>query len=144
MDLAQDVVTDLITSVTRHEGYRKFPYADSTGHLTIGIGRNLSAEGISESEARMLLVNDLNGCIGDLAVGCPVYASLNDVRKSVLVEMAFNIGFVGLMAFKGMFACLENKDYAGAAKEMLNSKWAQQVGNRANDLAHTMEMGAYA
>jgi len=55
--------------------------------------------------------------------------------------MAFNLGFNGLMQFKRMWKHLGRHDYPGAAKEMLNSKWAFQVGNRAIELAKIMRTG---
>lgn len=45
--------------LVQDESYRQFPYTDTTGHLTVGIGRNISQRGISTTEASQLLDNDI-------------------------------------------------------------------------------------
>jgi lysozyme len=59
----------------------------------------------------------------------------------VLVEMIFNMGVKGLMSFRRMLAALGRADYQEAAREMLNSRWAEQVGARAVELANIMREG---
>jgi lysozyme len=71
----------------------------------------------------------------------PVYEKLNQVRKDVLIEMVFNLGYSRLSGFKKMFAALERKDYDEAANQMLDSKWAIDVGERARTLAYFMRIG---
>ena len=41
--------TVLRALLRHHEGLRLKPYADTTGHWTIGVGRNLEAEGFERS-----------------------------------------------------------------------------------------------
>jgi lysozyme len=71
------------------------------------------------------------------------FTELNDVRKDVIVDMVFNLGMTRFMAFKATIKLLEKKDYEGAAAEMVNSKWADQVGDRAMELASMMVTGKY-
>jgi lysozyme len=59
----------------------------------------------------------------------------------VLISMAFNLGVQGLLGFTRMLSYSQDGDYSGAAEEMLSSKWATQVGNRAVELAGMMENG---
>lgn len=125
----------------KHEGFRQFPYRDITGHLTVGIGRNLDAKGISLDEALVLLDNDVQRDEHALWRVCPVFNKLNDARKIALLNMCYNLGIDGLMKFRKMFAYLEAEDYANAAKEALDSLWAKQVGNRAHDIAYLIEEG---
>ena len=40
-----------------------------------------------------------------------------------------------------MWAAIEDEDYHNAAKEMLDSRWANQVKSRATKLAHAMHTG---
>jgi lysozyme len=61
----------------------------------------------------------------------------------VLIEMVFNLGMPRLMGFKKMLSALERKDYEQAAKEMLNSRWSVQVGNRATTMAQMMRVGKF-
>lgn len=132
----------LIEQLKRHEGFRAMPYKCTAGKTTIGYGRNLDDVGISEVEAELMLVNDVVSVIAKLT-DLPIYNALDDVRRGAIVNMAFNIGFAGVMKFAKMWNCLALKDYHGAAAEMLNSKWAAQVGERAQELAEQMRTGKY-
>jgi lysozyme len=127
--------------LVRNEGIRLKPYHDSVGKLTIGIGRNLDDVGITNLEAKMLLENDIERVESALRVHLPLYSSLDDVRQRVLMDMAFNMGVEGLLGFHKMLAALAAGDVATAKAEMLNSKWAKQVGIRAIRLAEMIETG---
>lgn len=117
------------------EGLRLKPYRCTAGRLTIGVGRNLGDRGISESEALLLLDNDITECWGQLAAQQPwVLAAPEDVQEA-LVNMAFNLGLGGVLGFKVTLALLKTGKYAEAAEAMLASKWARQVGKRAERLA---------
>lgn len=126
-----------------HEGVRRFPYTDTVGKLTIGVGRNLTDVGISNAEALVLLDNDLDACIHDL-VTFPWFLELDAVRQRVLVDMRFNLGPTGLRTFRNTLAAVARRDYEAAAKGMLQSLWAKQVGGRAIRLATMMRAGVDA
>lgn len=135
------MITDaLIASVKKHEGLRLKVYKCTAGKNTIGYGRNLDDVGISADEAEYLLKHDLENAEID-AQRFPIYEKLNQTRKDVLIEMVFNLGYSRLSGFKKMFAALERKDYDGAANEMLDSKWARDVGERAKTLSYFMRIG---
>lgn len=120
----------------QHESYRQFPYTDTTGHLTIGIGRNLIDRGISSTEAFYLLDDDIVYFTNKLNHYFPFFVKLCENRQVALINMCFNLGIQGFLGFKGMILALEAQDYERAADEMLNSKWAEQVGERATQLAN--------
>lgn len=122
----------------QHEKYVQFPYTDTTGHLTIGIGRNLSDRGISQSEALYLLDEDVAYFTHKLNYYLISFNYLSENRKIALIDMCFNLGIQGLLNFKEMISALDVHDYVRAADEMLNSKWAKQVGERAVKLASIM------
>lgn len=124
-----------------HEGLRLKPYRDTVGKLTIGVGRNLDDVGITRAEALFLLRNDVEEVRTQLE-RYPWYTQLDPVRQKVLIDMAFNLGIGGLMQFRKMLAALEAGDYGKTADEMLDSKWARQVGKRAQRLAEMMRTGA--
>ncbi len=124
-----------------HEGLRLNPYRCPAGKLTIGVGRNLEDKGISMAEALFLLRNDVEEVRTQLE-RYPWYTQLDPVRQKVLIDMAFNLGIGGLMQFRKMLAALEAGDYGKTADEMLDSKWARQVGKRAQRLAEMMRTGA--
>jgi lysozyme len=125
----------------RHEGVRVKPYQDSEGILTIGVGRNLEDKGLSESEVMFLLNNDIEEAYMECQRIIPGFRVMNSVRRQVLVNMAFNLGIPRLMGFKKMMAALRIGNYEEAAVEMLDSKWARQVGDRALELAEMMRKG---
>ena len=130
------------TQLIKHEGVVLQPYYCPSGKLTIGIGRNLETKGISRTEALFLLDNDINECEAILQEKLKhVYDHLSFRRKAVLINMCFNLGFYGLLAFKNMMEALIDQDYEKASAEMLDSKWADQVGNRALELAEIMREG---
>ncbi len=131
----------LIDLIIYHEGLELKPYRCTAGHLTIGIGRNLDDRGITEDEARFLCQNDVDIVEQELTRKFPFIVGLDDVRIRVLLDMAFNLGVPRLSAFSNMWAALEEGDYKQAAVEMLDSRWARQVGRRATNLSQMMETG---
>lgn len=131
----------LIAMVSQHEGLRLKPYRDSVGIWTIGYGRNLQDVGIRQDEARLMLENDLTVAMNDARFLFDDFAALTPNRQRVLVDMAFNLGRTRLAGFKAMWAALERGDYHAAAAEMKDSRWARQVGNRADRLARMMKEG---
>jgi len=129
----------------RHEGKRHNPYLDSEGIMTIGVGRNLTRKpAISYGEMMMMLDNDLDDAEHDLCYAYPWLVSKDDdVRRDVLIDMVFNLGICRFKGFKKMIAAFEVDDYEECARQMLDSKWARQVGRRADELAHMMVTGVY-
>lgn len=131
----------LIDLIIYHEGLELKPYRCTAGHLTIGIGRNLDDRGITEDEARFLCQNDVDIVEQELTRKFPFIVGFGDVRIRVLLDMAFNLGVPRLSAFSNMWAALEEGDFKQAAVEMLDSRWARQVGRRATNLSQMMETG---
>ena len=130
----------LMRQLIDHEGLRLKPYRCTADKLTIGVGRNLDDVGISNGEAIFLLRNDILRVQKELS-GHDWYDTLDMIRQDVLVDMCFNLGFTGLMEFEKMIRALTVEDYLEASKQMLDSRWAIQVGRRANKLAKMMEVG---
>ena len=138
----------LLDQLRRDEGLRLTPYRDSVGALTIGYGRNLDAKGISRGEAEVMLEHDAAGAAAEVDGALPWSGSLDDARRAVLVNMAFNMGLgvhgqSGLLGFTRTLAAVEAGDYDRAAAEMMDSKWARQVGPRAHRLARQMQTGEW-
>jgi len=126
----------LISSVKFHEGLELKPYKCSAGVQTIGYGRSLE-RGITKEEAEILLLNDLKMSEHE-AKRFNFYHGLTGNRKDVVVEMIFNLGLSRFMLFTKTIIAIENKDFAAAADEMLDSRWAEQVGERAVTLSNKM------
>jgi lysozyme len=136
----RDIAKKLITG---HEGLRLKPYKCTAGKWTIGVGRNLDDVGISEAEADVLLENDIDRVLSELE-RLDFWRGLDSVRQVVLVDMCFNLGWPRLSGFSKMLAAIRNKDYSSAAVEMLDSRWAAQVGKRAVTLSKMMKTGEIA
>ena len=126
-----------------HEGFRRFPYRDSLGIVTIGIGRNLVTQGVSKSEAIYLLEQDILRARGQFQSAFREFAQIDEVRQAVLIDMAVNLGVRGLLGFRNTLRMVRAGQYTEAAGEMLKSRWATQVGARARRLAHMMESGEW-
>jgi lysozyme len=134
--------TALVRQIELHEGLRLKPYRCTAGKLTIGVGRNLEDRGITLAEARLLLANDLADVRNGLLNALPWVGNLDEVRQRVLIDMAFNLGLQGLLEFKRTLAAVQAGQYQQAATMMLQSRWAKQVGQRAERLARMMVTGA--
>ncbi len=141
-----------------HEGLNLMPYKCPAGFLTIGYGHNLItnpltdedkkvlgdwAKGITLNGAAYLLKKDVRRAYRECAAAFGFWKALDDERQYALVDMAFNLGMNRLLNFKKMIAALEIGDYQGAAKEVLNSKYAADVGKRAKRIARTIEKGEF-
>ena len=145
----QGIHLNLLNQLRRHEGLRLEPYKCSEGYLTIGFGRNIETNGISEAEAEFMLSNDLIACEKELKDE-GWYNQLDETRRAVVLNMAFNLGKPKLMQFKKFIGALSDDDYETASKEMVTgsdgvspSKWASQVGKRAYELAEQMRTGQW-
>ncbi len=127
----------LITQTKRHEGFRQFVYDDATGkaivpgakvkgHPTIGYGLALDVRGLTERQAAWLL-DDIYGDVEHaLSLKLPFYTGLDDARRMGLLELAYQLGVVGLLAFSRMLAALDDRDYERVGAELLDSKWASE------------------
>ena len=132
----------VVELIQRHEGLRLKPYKCTAGKVTIGFGRNLEDVGITAEEATRMLHHDIAECIKQLET-IDGFSMLDEVRRAVLIDMTYNLGFAGILAFKNMWRAVENRDYDKAAVEMLDSKWARQVGQRALRLSTMMQTGEW-
>ena len=154
----------LLEELVKHEGLRLQVYQDTLGIDTIGIGRNLKDRGISkeeldeldiptidhvyeygitEADAMVLAENDVQIVEEELLRAHPRVEDLDAVRQLVLVDMAFNMGVPRLCKFKKMWNAIHEKKFDIASKEMLDSRWANQVKSRSVKLANAMHNGAF-
>jgi len=131
----------LTKELIRDEGIRTYPYRDTVGKLTIGVGRNLDDNGISVEEAHVLLAHDVKDVLEEMAHHFPWAAQMSGARQRVLANMIFNLGTPKLLRFKNTLAAMSSGQYQKAADGMRASKWASQVGDRAERLATLMEQG---
>ena len=128
----------LATELKRDEGLRLTVYKCSAGKQTIAYGHNLENTPISMHAAEVILVDDIAATIRRCE-SFPWFGGLSDVRKRVIINMCFNIGFTGVSRFKNMIAAIIDEDWRTASIEMMDSNWYTQVGARAERLCKMMD-----
>tara|TARA_R100000541_G_C1867080_1_gene80205 strand:- start:321 stop:761 length:441 start_codon:yes stop_codon:yes gene_type:complete len=134
----------LVKELILDEGYIYEIYKDHLGYLTFGVGHlvlNTDKEygkevGTPVSEERIIecLNNDVDIVCEELDRNLYWWRELNDNKQRVMVNMCFNLGYPRLSKFKKFLAAMEVHDFETAAIEMMDSKWANQVGLRAERL----------
>lgn len=140
--LDPDTKAKLKTQLEVDEGFRSSVYQDSLGYWTIGIGRMVDKRlggGISLPEARILLSNDVDqrdAEVGDILEDDPV-------RRAVLVNMTFQMGWGRVQGFKQMLEAIGRKDWEAAARAGLDSKWAKQTPARAGRMMQQLQEGRW-
>lgn len=124
------------------EDRRPFPYEDSVGKTTIGVGRNLDDRGLSDEEIDFLCMNDMRIAV-DAAKSLVYWGELNEARRLVICDMIFNMGMRRFRGFVRTNAALRIHDYQWAADEMKDSRWYRQTGRRAQRLEAVMRSGEW-
>lgn len=137
------MITNIADQLLRDEGIRLKMYRDSVGVWTIGVGHNLEAKPISTRAAQMILGDDIEDARQELYQALPWTATLDSVRLGVLLNMAFNLGAAGVLAFKKMLVHIQASEWDNAAYELVNSTYATQVGPRAHRLALQLTTGVW-
>lgn len=148
---------NIVVSIKENEGFRSLPYIDPlvrsklqredptalkiieeylpTLNLTAGYGTLLN---FSQKEGTVLLRARLLEKTEDLKRKKPLFTQLPNEAQEVLAEMAYQLGVYKLLKFVKMWEYLEEHDFKNAAVEMLDSIWAKQTPNRAEELAKRM------
>ena len=131
--------------IKRHEGVATHCYKDHLGLETIGVGRCIApgSLGLSDDEIDYLLDNDIVRCIKELTRALPWFHRLDDVRREALIDLCFNLGLTRLLGFKKALAAVEASEWEIAKIELLDSRWANQVGNRSEIIAEMIRTGEY-
>lgn len=130
------------------EGMRLDIYKCTEGYETVGVGHRViegDAEygkplGYTITERRMKQLFDLDVAVvkEDCKRLYDDFDELPETVQRVIANMMFNMGLPTMRKFKGMKRCIDERDYAGAALEMLDSKWARQLPNRSERLVKRM------
>lgn len=123
--MSDEISGRLLDSVREHEGFRTTPYKDTVGVLTVGYGTNLETIDVSRGLATQWLVDELIGLRSKLERH-PWFANLSEVRKDAILEMAYQLGYVGVLKFHKMIAALEDGNFWAAASEGMDSRWARE------------------
>jgi lysozyme len=138
--------TELAKQLKGDEGVIPHAYPDHLGYLTIGVGRLIDKRkggGLRPDEITYLLNNDIDDRIDALTRALPWFQDLDDARKGVLLNMAFQLGTEGLLKFENTLALIRDGKYENAAHAMLQSLWAKQTPIRAKRMAEQMRTGLW-
>ena len=126
------------------EGVKYEIYNDHLGYPTFGIGHLITewdeeygqpvGTPISEERVNAVFNNDVATYVSEAKKVFPNLESLPAEAQEVIVNMCFNMGAPRLSKFKKFIAAVNEADWTTAGVEMLDSRWAKQVGNRATRL----------
>jgi lysozyme len=133
----------VITALKADEQFRRLPYFDSRGILTLGYGFNLYGAGLTQAESLSVLTIRTWNVYMELLKALPWLRYTDDARQGVLINMAYNLGTAGELKFHVTLGDVERKNYDAAAQDMLKSAWANQVGDRARRLSEQMRLGVW-
>lgn len=134
-------INRFVTQLRFHEGVKNLVYKDHLGIETIGVGRNLRERGLSDEEVDYLLQNDIKIVEDELDKTLPWWRDMSEVRQRALADLVFNMGMPRLHGFVKTLDALQRRDYQTAAEELLDSKYARQVGARAVRVAEMIRTG---
>jgi lysozyme len=134
------------------EGYKNTVYKDSVGLLTAGIGHLLPQDGtytegqeIGLDKIQAWFCQDIQTATTRLQniIGQSTMDDIDEFRQRVLVQLTFNLGnrFAG---FRNTIKCIHNADWTGAADNLKDSYWYNQVGNRGPETCNALINGKYS
>ena len=134
----------LTEQIIKHEGLRLRMYKDNATppRWTIGYGHNIEDNGISKKAADLILADDLAAARHD-CTRLSWFEDLDENRQLVIINMVFNMGLPTFKQFKRTIHFLDMGMFPEASEEMLDSKWADQVGTRADELSEIMRTGEW-
>ncbi len=136
----------LLESVKKHEGYRNKVYLDTLNKRTVGVG-HLCLEDFWEDDKEYdedflmgILEKDLQSAIDQADDMCK-NLTISDDAKIIIIEMIFQLGGNGVSKFRKMWAALRESppNYHEASVQMLDSRWAKQTPNRAQEMSNHMK-----
>ena len=135
--------------IIRDEGVVYAIYKDHLGYPTFGIGHLVKESDqefgqevdtpVSEERVDEVWNHDFAEHVEECGKLYPDLESYPDEVQRVLVNMTFNMGMTRLSKFKNCKAAIESNDWKQAAKEGRDSRWYNQVTNRAERLMTMLE-----
>lgn len=150
-------MSNVIIQTGLEEGFSSTKYKCTKGFWTQGFGRNLDANPLTDfeksrikdlnnwtkEEANLLLQEEIEKIVEDLRKDITFdFIGLNNQRKSVIINMVYQLGDYGFGKFKDTKKYINNKDFDMAAKEMLDSKWYKKdTPERAIRMSNQMRDG---
>ena len=130
------------------EGCKYEIYLDHLGYPTFGIGHLITDDdpeygwevGASIDTVRVheAFESDIEGVLSDCSKLYSDFDDLPEEAQRIIANMMFNMGLTRLSKFKGMKRGVDAQDWNSAADEMVDSRWYDQVTNRADRLVERM------
>ncbi len=128
----------ILNDIKRHEGFRSTVYQCTEGYDTIGYGFAVKDLVLDKHIADLILMQKLHKLLERILIAFPWFKDIDDIAKSVVVNMCYQIGLSGFSKFKKTIYLLETEQYEEASMEMLDSLWAKQTPNRAKELSEAL------
>ena len=126
---------EIMKDIKIHEGFKPKVYKCTEGYDTIGYGFAIKDLIIDEDVADLILMKKLFILLERIHIAFAWFKEIDDKAKGVVVNMCYQIGLRGFSIFIKTIYYLETQQYEEAADEMLDSLWAKQTPNRANQLS---------
>ena len=123
-----------------HESKRNLPYKDSLGNWTIGIGWNFFTNPMRDEAILAQFMGDINWSYSELKKNA-WFNKLDENRQIAIVDMVFNIGMKGFLEFTDLITALTFGNHKDAHDAVLDSLYAKQVKERANEIANVLLTG---
>lgn len=130
MEMPATLKTNIKRILIDHEGKRKFPYLDTKGNTTIGIGYNLTSRGLPETWIQTQFNDDIDFLYDKLNTTFDWFKKLSEPRQAALIDLAYNVGWKNFLLFKQMLYYIQINDFANAGNEILDSTWTADVGKQ--------------
>ena len=134
--------------LTEDEGCKYEIYLDHLGYKTFGIGHLCKATDpendlqvgseVSKERVDECFLNDIDKVIEDCTILYDDFYTLPDEAQLIVANMMFNLGRPRLTNFIRMRKAINEGNFTEAKIQMLDSKWAKQVPNRAERLSERM------
>ena len=130
---------DIIEQLKIHEGYKPKVYKCTAGVDTIGVGFAIKDLELSEDVCDLILKEKLEVLEERFEKKFDWFKTSPIEVRNVMLNMAYQLGYSGFCKFKKTLSYLEAADWENASKEMLDSRWAKQTPNRANELSEIIK-----
>lgn len=120
----------LMDELQTDEGRELLPYKDTRGKITIGVGRNLTDMGITDSECDAMLRDDIARVTASLDADLSWWRLMPSEQQRVLANLCFNMGITTLLTFGTFLGFMRMHEFQNAAADLEGTAWYGQVGKR--------------
>ena len=142
------MIEDLKNEIKADEGCVNSVYLDHLNLKTLGVGHLVTewdeeydkpvGTTVSDDRVNGLFEKDINVTLEECRYLYDDFDSLPEEVQKIIGNMMFNLGRPRLSRFHKMKKAVLDKDWQEAANQMQDSKWYEQVTNRAERLCQRM------